>query len=241
MSGDGPGVALLHGGLHGSWCWDGCLPFIDAPAIAIDLPGRDGDPADIDRITAAQWTDSAVQQTEQLGTRTFVLVAHSLGGVTALRIATRLGRRMRHLVLVAALVPAEGQTAADVIADGTGAAASDIFDATGAFAPPAPDVARTMLANDLPEPAGERLVSRLRSEPRGPLLEPFGFAGFPDVPITYVRTRRDLGVPPDKQQRMIANLPHEPRVIELDAGHNAMISRPQELADVINEIVREPA
>jgi pimeloyl-ACP methyl ester carboxylesterase len=234
---DSIGVALLHGGFHASWCWDGMVPFVNAAVVAIDLPGRDGDPADVDRITAQDWTNSAVEQIEELGTKRVILVAHSLGGVTALNAAKVLGDRLSHLVMVAALAPAEGQTAADVIVDGSPMRAADLFDSTGAFVPPPIEVTRMMLANDLPPAAGDRIAQRLHSEPRRPLLDPFSYCGFPDVPITYVRTARDNGVTWDKQERMISHLPKPPRVLVLEAGHNVMVSQPQALAGIVNDIV----
>ncbi|MFS0212393.1 alpha/beta fold hydrolase, partial [Corynebacterium macclintockiae] len=33
---------LLHGGMHGAWCWERVIPHLRHRTIAIDLPGRPG-------------------------------------------------------------------------------------------------------------------------------------------------------------------------------------------------------
>ena len=63
-------------------------------------------------------------------------------------------------------------------------------------------------------------------------------AGLPDdLPRTYIRLKRDLAVPWELQERMICLLPSL-RIAQIDAGHNVMLSQPQALAAVLNEIVR---
>jgi pimeloyl-ACP methyl ester carboxylesterase len=64
-------------------------------------------------------------------------------------------------------------------------------------------------------------------------------SGYPDgMPITYVSLTEDVAVPPALAEQMMANLgvPVEHRV--LSAGHMAMVSKPQELAAIINDVVR---
>jgi pimeloyl-ACP methyl ester carboxylesterase len=238
-SGADVGIALLHGGFHGSWCWGRVLPLLEAPSVAVDLPGRSGDPADLDGITAADWARSAAEQIDALGTSRVVLVGHSLGGVTTLNAAKLLGERVAHLVFVSALVPAEGQEPADLIAEG--AHRDALFDETGAFALPPYEACQFLLANDLEEEESRRGYDLMRNEPAGPITEPFTHEGVPDVPLTYIRLARDNAVPWDKQERMISNLGRPTTTHEIDAGHSVMLSRPDELARVLNQIVLDAA
>ena len=54
---------------------------------------------------------------------------------------------------------------------------------------------------------------------------------------------RDQSLPPDTQTTMIANLAASPggdlAVVELDSGHNVMVSHPRELAEVLNRIAAD--
>jgi pimeloyl-ACP methyl ester carboxylesterase len=53
-----------------------------------------------------------------------------------------------------------------------------------------------------------------------------------NVPVTYIVQTLDQSFAPDLQRRMLANLPN-PEVLEIDAGRNAMITRPVELAELL--------
>jgi len=66
-------------------------------------------------------------------------------------------------------------------------------------------------------------------------------AGIPDeLPKTFVKLLRDQSLPPDHQDVLVQNLRDSPGgvvdVVTIDAGHDVMISRPKELADVLNGI-----
>lgn len=59
------------------------------------------------------------------------------------------------------------------------------------------------------------------------------------TPVTFVRLARDNALPPATQDACIARLRHEVDVvdvIDLDAGHNVMISAPAALAAVLDEV-----
>src|SRR5437588_676786 len=66
-------------------------------------------------------------------------------------------------------------------------------------------------------------------------------AGIPaELPKTFVKLLRDQSLPPDHQDVLVQNLRDSPGgevdVVTIDAGHDVMISRPKELADVLNRI-----
>jgi len=62
----------------------------------------------------------------------------------------------------------------------------------------------------------------------------------PELPKTYVRLGRDQALWPDDQERAIAALRDSPGgdldEVELDTGHDVMISAPEQLAAVLNRI-----
>jgi hypothetical protein len=59
-----------------------------------------------------------------------------------------------------------------------------------------------------------------------------------DMPRTWIRTIPDVVVPPDRQQRFVRNVSDQTScdVIDIDAAHMCMISRPAALARIINNI-----
>jgi hypothetical protein len=60
------------------------------------------------------------------------------------------------------------------------------------------------------------------------------------IPKTWIRLLQDAILTPGIQDVCIANLETSPggtvAVIELDSGHNAMISHPRELAEILDGI-----
>ena len=120
------------------------------------------------------------------------------------------------------------QTAA--IADRLG---DEIIDPSGSLHR---DLARAMFCNDMSEEQADLTLERLVPEALGVMAEPTDLTGLRQpVPRTYVRLTRDASISLDAQDRMIANLGGAD-VIDLDAGHMAMISRPAELASLLNRL-----
>ena len=56
------------------------------------------------------------------------------------------------------------------------------------------------------------------------------------MPITYVSMSDDVPVPPAVAEQMIANLGTGVEHRVLSAGHSVMMSKPLELATIINEV-----
>ena len=59
--------------------------------FAVDLPGRGRKPADLTRVSVADWVDSVVGDIEDTGLGDVVIVGHSLAGVTVPGVVARLG------------------------------------------------------------------------------------------------------------------------------------------------------
>jgi pimeloyl-ACP methyl ester carboxylesterase len=228
---------LVHGGAHGAWCWDRLIPFLEHPALAIDLPGRGSSPADLGTVTTDDWADAVTERVESVSGEV-VLVGHSLAGITLPRVADRVSKRLAHLVWISCSVPPEGKATLDVLsAEIAPIAAAARENSEGSTLPEA--IARQMFCNDMNEKQARFVLDRLVPEAWGPMLEPTKLAGLSHgVPSTYVRLLQDVTVTPELQDSMIATLrgcaPCD--VVELDSGHNVMVSQPEALARVLNEI-----
>jgi hypothetical protein len=85
------------------------------------------------------------------------------------------------------------------------------------------------------------VLDRTGTEASIVLAEPVSRARVPaELPKTFVKLLRDQSLSPDHQDVLVQNLRDSPggdvSVVSIDAGHDVMISRPKELADVLNEI-----
>jgi len=65
------------------------------------------------------------------------------------------------------------------------------------------------------------------------LTTPLSYRGLPEsIPTTYVLLTKDQALPPEAQRQLLRNI-GSPEVVELESGHDAMVSHPKELAKVL--------
>jgi pimeloyl-ACP methyl ester carboxylesterase len=225
--------------------WDRLLPHLTLPALAIDLPGRAGKPADFMELTVAECVASAVADIEAAGTGDIVLVAHSSGGLFVPGITAALAPRVRHIVLSAAVVPPEGGTALDAmktshrdrVLEAMAAARRDgwVLRTPG---PEAPEKVRQAYGGDaLSDELVEYINDPVRCVPDSMsfYFQPVRWSEIGEVPVTYVKHLRDRPSPPALQDQNIARLPRPPRVIEVDSGHIPAVTHPEQFAAILHE------
>jgi pimeloyl-ACP methyl ester carboxylesterase len=226
---------LIHGAAHGAWCWEPLVPYLDGSALALDLPGRGRTPGDLEKLTLDDFARSAAGEIESAGLSRVILVGHSMAGLTLPRVVEKIPERIAHVILVACLVPGEGQSISDVFSIPEEARAAH-SSGDGAMDQA---TARFMFCNDMDEAQTRFVLERLCPEAQRPLTEPARLAGLRrPVPRSYVKLLRDQALEPPRQDEFIRNAGPGCAVHELDAGHDAMISRPRELASILNRIAR---
>lgn len=117
MSGsvDRPTLALIHGGSFTGAYWRRVLPLLEGEAFAVDLPGRGAHPADLNRVTVADWVGSVVDEITRREARRVILVGHSLAGITMPGVARALPDRVVHVVYSSCTVPGAGERAVDLL------------------------------------------------------------------------------------------------------------------------------
>ena len=221
---------LIHGGAHGAWCWEPMLRYLGGPALALDLPGRGARPADLEKLTLADFANTVVEDIEAAGVSRAILVGHSLAGVTLPRVLERIPDCIAHAVFVGCVVPRDGQNVFDAI---------ELSDAERPRRPELLDSerARAMFCSDMDEAQARFVLGNLCPEAVGPMTEPARLAGRRrPVPRSYVKLIRDQTLSSALQDEFARNAGPGCAVHELDAGHDAMVSRPQALAAILNRI-----
>ena len=225
------GTVLVHGGFHGAWCWQEVQPLLDAPSIAIDLPGRGARPFTGRQVTFADCVEAVREEADAAGFERFVIVGHSMGGLTVSSTALAEPQRVAHGVYLAALAPPPGVTVHQLfqLPDGS------TVDPTGTTPVPDAESSRAMFSADLDDESWERYHALCVPEANGLFLDSIPSYDH-GVPMTYVRCSRDAVVPQALVDICVANI--EPvEVIDLDSDHDAMLSHPDETAALINRIV----
>ena len=220
------GIILVHGGTHTSACWEFVLPLLDPPARAVDLPGRGSRPADLSTVTLTDCVAAVIDEADTAGFARFGLVGHSLGGVTITETAYLYPERVSHLVYVGALDPPPGSSASILMTGGQ----------LEAMTPMSEERARSLFGNDLTEEQWAHHFEGLVPDAVG--IMNAQLSGYPSgLPTVYVNMSEDVPVPLSLADQMAANLGPGVARLKIDAGHTVMVSQPERLAAIVNDVV----
>jgi pimeloyl-ACP methyl ester carboxylesterase len=239
---------LVHGGGSTARFWDRVLPYLDRRVLAVDLPGRNGKPADLVTLTVDDEVASVVADVKVADIdEPIVLVAHSSGGLVVPGVVAGLGGRVAHVVLNAALVPPEGGCGLDCMKphhrEGLVLAAEQARLGGTSLTlpgPPAdPEAFRSTYGGDpLDDDALAFVVDPVRSveDTVHHYFQPVRWSVAADVPVTYVLNERDRPIPVAMQEEMIARLPRSPEVVRLDGGHVPAVTDPEGFACLLSVV-----
>ncbi len=245
-------IVLVHGGAHGAWCWAPLHQHLTGPVLAVDLPpteirGRPDVPPPPETATLGltDFADAVVRDADAAGFERFVLVGHSLGGLTIAEVAQRAPERVTRLVFVSCIAPLDGQSCIDALPPDMRELAAEAVAATvhsgDAVARLDEPTIRRMFCNDMDEAQTRFVLDHCGSEVPSLLAQRVTRRAIPStLPKTYVRLLRDQSLTPDTQDEQIAALRASPGgavdVVELDTGHDVMISAPAALAGVLVDL-----
>ncbi len=223
---------LIHGAGSDSWYWHLIEPPLRAgghDVVAVDLP------CDDDSAGLAEYTDTVV---EAIGERTdVVLVAQSMAGFTAPLVCQRVPVSL--MILVAAMVPAPGETPGDWWANtGQPDAQRRQAEADGRAGEDPMDPLTTFLHDLPPERRAELLARGEKVQSGTPFEKPWPLDAWPDVPTRFLLCRQDRLFPAPFQRRVVRDrLGITPD--EMDGGHLPALARPEELAERLLDYVAE--
>lgn len=234
-----PALVFVHGGSHTAQCWNSTIRAVarldgEVQMLAVNLPGRGDEPGDLGTLTIAQCAQSVVDQIDRAGLDSVVLVGHSLAGITLPGVAAALGPgRVRSMVYLACAVPPQGQSVLSTLKPPSSWIAGLMSKFQKVSKPMPAPLAKRMFANGMTDELQNEVVAGLVPESAVIRNEPVDRSGTPELPTTWILTLRDRALPPDLQHDFIANLGTVGEVIEMDTCHNAMMSEPDRLAEIL--------
>ena len=252
MTASGCTFVLIHGGGSSSGFWDLLVPLLDAPALAVDLPGRAGKPADPMTLTVDECVASIVQDVADAGLGDVVIVAHSSGGLFVPGVAAALAPRVRHIVLSSGCVPTEGGLGLEAMKPsyarrnvaGMDAARSEGRVLTTPGPPDDPEVLRRAYGVELDDAQLAFIAAPERNpeDSQNIYFQPVSWAAAAGIPITCIRQLLDPVTPLELQDEMIGRLPSPElvTVVELETGHIPAVTHPEAMAAILNGIAGDP-
>jgi pimeloyl-ACP methyl ester carboxylesterase len=239
-----PGLVLIHGGAHAGNSWDLVVHELARRApelrvLAVDLPGRGSRPADLSTVTIADWVNSVVDDVENSDLADFVVVGHSLAGVTVPGVVAKLGNpRVREAIFVAACVPPQGSSVVDSLKGPLALLARAGVSINRPFPMPTA-AARFAFWNGMNRDQRRFAAARLYREPVSIIAEPVDRSDMPEeVPRTWIATLRDRAMSLGRQRTYIDMLGGVDTMICVDTCHDVMYSEPGRLAQILIERCR---
>jgi len=231
---------LIHGGSHGSCCWNPLISefkLLGHQAFAFDLPGHGNDQTPRSAVTFESYVEAANDFLRSLDIDVTVLVGHSLAGIILPMVAEANALRISRVVFLAGLVLDVGEAAIDLIPESRRSRyfeiAAESSDNTLSLDF---ESARTSFFSDISEGEARLYYDHLTPQPFAPYLEPARIAARSiGADRRYVACTKDNAFPYDLTMSLASKLGGNLEKIE--AGHDVMLSRPRELAQLLAKMV----
>lgn len=163
-----------------------------------------------------------------------ILVGHSFGGISITGAAERIPSRIRHLVYLDSMILEDGDSAFSTLPPNVAAARrQQAVEFSNSLSMPVPDAS----AFGITDPADKAWVeANCTPHPVSTYEDTFRSNGLigNGLPSTYVAVKPDYA--PLAASRVIARKQPGWSYLEIDAGHDAMITSPQAVVDLLLDI-----
>ncbi|MFA1544201.1 alpha/beta fold hydrolase [Actinomadura sp. DLS-62] len=215
---------LVPGAGGQAWYWHRLVPELRKrghEVVVVDLPAGD------ESAGLQEYADTVVKA---IGDRTeLILVAQSMGGLTAPLVCERLPIDL--LVLLNAMVPVPGESGG-AWWENTGQAQAMADQAIREGRTPSAefDLEETFFHDVPPDVKAEALAKDEPPQSSTPFAEPWPLSTWPDTRTVFLQGRDDRLFPLDFQRRVVRERLGIP-VDDMPGGHLLALSRPEELAE----------
>ena len=220
---------LIPGAGGTAWYWHRLVPELERKGhdvIAVDLPAGD------DRVGLQEYADAVVAAAAIRDWDHLVVVAQSMGGLTAPLVCSRLP--VDRLVLLNAMIPAPGESGADWWVNTGQDAARRELDLLEGRSPDAPFDPLVYFFHDVPDDITRVAMAGAAPQSATPFDQPWPLDAWPDVPTDVLSSREDRFFPVEFQKRVAQErLGITPQI--LPGGHLVALSRPHELAMALGQ------
>jgi pimeloyl-ACP methyl ester carboxylesterase len=234
---------LVHGAWHGGWCWQKVIPFLEEASHEVYAPTLTGLAERASELSPEVGLDTHIQdivgELVKKNLHGVILVGHSYGGMVITGVVDQVPERIAHLVYLDTFVPRDGESMADISpmvirllrkqaqahGDGYRVAPHGTYGVT--TEPDRSWVRRSVTPQPLKtfeQPLHLKNPAIVSTKPRTHIYCTGG--SFFYSLMQHLVGRRAL--PPTEAGWRLRQLP---------TGHDAMITMPRELADLLLEVV----
>lgn len=230
-------IVLVHGAWLDASSWYKIVPDLQAAGyevIIVNLPGHGSDNTSPETINLQSYVDAVKNA---IGDRTnVILLGHSMGGAVVTQTAEQIPSQLAKVIYIGAFVPQNGETLFQL-------ANTDKESLLGKYLRPdekagtilvAPEGIPVAFANDLAQEEVDVLVANNKADPLIPFVSPVTLTAenYGKVNKVYIFTVNDKTVGYKLQQSMAKNAGIT-KTYDIQSGHLAFFSKPDELTEII--------
>ncbi|MGO4546108.1 alpha/beta fold hydrolase [Paenibacillus sp. 2TAB23] len=227
------GFIFIHGAGLNSGIWSKTVESLGYPYLLVDYPNRSSRHEAGNKLTLADYTAYMHEQIKQWGIKRFIIVAHSLGGVLALRLAEEFKERIAGFIAIGAIIPSKGNSFLSTLPMPNRILMGALLRMFGTKPPRS--AIRAGICHDLTEEQATELIDGFIPESLRVYLDRSD-AVVPSVKKLYVKLSNDRELSPALQNKMIANLdPHA--VLSMNTGHLPMLGNPARLRELLQSFM----
>lgn len=229
-----PTIVLVHGAFADTTSWDGVATTLRDHGYRVVVPDNP--------LRGPTFDAAAIQRTLDTISGPVVLVGHSYGGFVITNVHDP---KVQALVYIAAFAPAQGEFALQqidpirfpgsrllppalqvrVVDDSNGLVGKNIDGYV------APEYFNEVFAQDVSPEVAADMIAHEHSLAVTANLEPSGAPSWSSTPSWYLVSADDRVIPPASQRFMANRM--SARTTEIEASHASLVSRPTEVAAVV--------
>ncbi|WP_404711813.1 alpha/beta fold hydrolase [Sphingomonas sp. MMS24-J13] len=231
-------IVLVHGAFENDQVWGQVAAKLRKDGyqvVAVDLPGRPGNPMAPDKVSLDLYRDAVVKTIGSVK-RPAVVVGHSFGGIVISAAAEQAPKKIKTLVYLAAYLPQDGDSLVSLAQRDPDAKIGPHLQIQKdkGIASIEYSARADLFANGGPEDLRKAIPDLILDEPLAPLATPVKLtaANFGKVDKAYIHTAMDQVISPAFQAKMVAATPVRVEYA-LPTGHTPFLTDPDGLADAI--------
>ena len=231
---------LIHGALHGGWCWRKVVPLLEAKGHAVvapDLPGHADDPTPPSTVTLAAYAERICEVVAACK-EPVILLGHSVGGAAITQAAENCPNQILALVYLCAFLPRNGESASSLAKEDP----QSLFNAnlarvTEGVVTVRPEARHEAFYGSCSEEDEAFAISRLTPQALAPLAAPVVTSAerWGQIPRYYIECTGDRTITLEFQRTMQENCPCE-ETFSIGTDHSPFFSAPETLVEILSRI-----
>jgi pimeloyl-ACP methyl ester carboxylesterase len=227
------GVVFIYGAGLGDFIWTSLKPLINYPILTIEFPNREGRDKSNADLTFADYQQSAIEQIQKWGEKSFVIVTHSIGGCIGLSLTDFFAEKVVGFVGISSAVPKNGDSFISCLPFPQRLLMPLLLRLLGTK-PPQKSIEQEY-CNDLTQEQCSEIVRRFTPEAKELYTTKVIYKNL-TIKTLFIKLTNDKSFTISLQDQMAANLNAKEKAT-LNSGHLPMISKPKELAEIVNKFL----